>query len=134
MQLPSSNSGNKDGDTWKYTIAYTQDFQMFKNGGNEAFTFAAQYADDINFYKGEQTGIVQGSSAINWSSILQEDHYNDTQNSVPFPFRALSVFRPDSLDLVEFVCKISSNQGDPSVRFISLCHLPSLTIPHAVPD
>ncbi|KAJ8502635.1 hypothetical protein ONZ45_g11566 [Pleurotus djamor] len=102
MHQPTSNSGTQDGDTYKYTIAYAQDFQMFRNGGNEAFTFPAKYADDINFYMGEQSGTVQGSYAIRWGSLLQQEHYDDPENEISFPFTSLSVFRFDALEEVRF--------------------------------
>lgn len=43
------------------TIDYEQSMQMFKNSGNEAFTFVAKYNDTFQLYKMNQYGgIVDG--------------------------------------------------------------------------
>ncbi|KAJ8507796.1 hypothetical protein ONZ45_g9867 [Pleurotus djamor] len=69
MQLPASNTGTNDPNlgTIKYPISFTQDMQMFKNGGNETFTFLAQYESSIDVKDGIQTGVVDGSSGVKWS-------------------------------------------------------------------
>ncbi|KAJ8461816.1 hypothetical protein ONZ45_g18162 [Pleurotus djamor] len=112
MQLPASNSGSKDGDTWTYTISFTQDFQMFSNGGNQTSTFSAKYVQDISYQMGEQTGDVR-SSAAEWSSTLQQGHYDKPNERVPFPFGSMDLWTFNSLEKHDLFCEMYTNQKGP---------------------
>ena len=46
---------------------------MFKNGGNELFTFPSQYEDSVDLHKGEQMGFVKGVSGFQWAIQYHED-------------------------------------------------------------
>ncbi|KAJ8508511.1 hypothetical protein ONZ45_g9221 [Pleurotus djamor] len=120
LQLPPSNSGTKDRDTWKYTAAFSKDLQMFQNNGAQAVTFTAKYSDDISFYKGEQTGDVDGHNSVRWSSILTDYYYDDLSKSIPFPFSSMNCFQFNSLGKHDLVCTINANvnesgQDDPQL-------------------
>ncbi|KAJ8502643.1 hypothetical protein ONZ45_g11571 [Pleurotus djamor] len=112
MQLPASNSGSKDGDTWTYNISFTQDFQMFSNGGNQTSTFSAKYVQDISYQMGEQTGDVR-SSAAEWSSTLQQGHYDKPNERVPFPFGSMDLWTFNSLEKHDLFCEMYTNQKGP---------------------
>ncbi|KAJ8488537.1 hypothetical protein ONZ45_g13913 [Pleurotus djamor] len=98
-QLPPSNTGVVNEDNTNYPIKFTQEMQMFRQNATEAFTFPAQYENSIDYYKGEQTGIVQGNG-VQWSTKL--DKSIDT--GANFPFGGFSLFRSDSLDPIPFEC------------------------------
>ncbi|KAJ8494309.1 hypothetical protein ONZ45_g13276 [Pleurotus djamor] len=100
-QLPPSSSGTHNGDMWNYPISFTQDMQMFTDGGNQLTTFTAQYEDSVDIYKGQQTGFVNGSSGTQWN--VSFDDYPDYYYN--FPFVSVSVFRFTSLGEVTFECK-----------------------------
>ena len=48
---------------------------MFNNGGNDIFTFPAQYEDSLDLYKGQQTGFVKGQIETQWGVVL-DDYVN----------------------------------------------------------
>ncbi|KAJ8502793.1 hypothetical protein ONZ45_g11425 [Pleurotus djamor] len=99
-QLPTSNSGTKNGDVTSYPLSFIQDMQMFRSNGNETFTFSAQYEDGLDIHKGQQTGFVNGSSATHWHLKFESAVPGDN-----FPVTALSVFRFPSFSKVTFDCK-----------------------------
>ncbi|KAJ8507049.1 hypothetical protein ONZ45_g10536 [Pleurotus djamor] len=95
--LPSGASVVK-GDAKSYPISYTHDMQMFRNNGNEAFTFTAQYEDNVDFdNNGKHTGGLKGSGATEWGV-----EFPSCGTYVSFPFAALSVFRFKSFEKVTF--------------------------------
>ncbi|KAJ8519527.1 hypothetical protein ONZ45_g3526 [Pleurotus djamor] len=98
-QLPSSNTGVVNEDNTNYPIKFTQEMQMFRQNATEAFTFPAQYENSIDYYKGEQTGIVQGNG-VQWSTKLEKS----IDTGANFPFGGFSLFRSDSLDSISFEC------------------------------
>ncbi|KAJ8494940.1 hypothetical protein ONZ45_g13065 [Pleurotus djamor] len=98
--LPSGASVVK-GDAKSYPISYTHDMQMFRNNGNEAFTFTAQYEDNVDFdNNGKHTGGLKGSGATEWGV-----EFPSCGTYVSFPFAALSVFRFKSFEKVTFDCR-----------------------------
>ncbi|KAJ8508717.1 hypothetical protein ONZ45_g9044 [Pleurotus djamor] len=111
-QLPPSNSGIQSGNSWSYPISFTQDMQMFNNGGTNIFTFTADYEDSIDLDGGTQVGFVDGSSGTQWSVMFDNPVLNSN-----FAFGSLSVFTFSSLEEVTFNCKASVIQeylGGPS--------------------
>ncbi|KAJ8507053.1 hypothetical protein ONZ45_g10544 [Pleurotus djamor] len=102
-QFPPSNSGIINGDNTNYTISFAQDMQMFKNGGNELFTFQSQYEDSLDLRKGEQMGFVNGDSGFQWA--VQFDPAPEQYSN--FPFASVSVCRLSSFSEVTFECAAS---------------------------
>ncbi|KAJ8494941.1 hypothetical protein ONZ45_g10535 [Pleurotus djamor] len=102
-QLPPSNTGTTSGDNTNYPISFAQDMQMFKNSGNEVFTFPAQYEDSIDLRKGDQVGFVNGPHGTQWGIVFEnypEFYWN-------FPFGSVSVFSVPSPQQVTFECVAS---------------------------
>ncbi|KAJ8517441.1 hypothetical protein ONZ45_g5368 [Pleurotus djamor] len=103
-QLPPSNSGVTSGDNTNYPISFAQDMQMFKNGGNEIFTFLAQYEDSIDLRKGDQEGFVNGPHGTQWDVVFDPNYAEFAWN---FPFGSVSVFSLPSPQEVTFECVAS---------------------------
>ncbi|KAJ8517788.1 hypothetical protein ONZ45_g5053 [Pleurotus djamor] len=85
---PEPNSGvDQDDGSRKYTISYTNQMQMFRNQGNETFTFEAKYIQDFilsglrqnsyttsTYHKVEyvkEASSRVGSTSINWMTVFQ---------------------------------------------------------------
>ncbi|KAJ8519413.1 hypothetical protein ONZ45_g3611 [Pleurotus djamor] len=58
LQLPSTGSGTKDGDVYKYEIKFGEKMPMFNNGGNQTFTFDAAYEERFARINATQYGKV----------------------------------------------------------------------------
>ncbi|KAJ8519677.1 hypothetical protein ONZ45_g3428 [Pleurotus djamor] len=101
-QLPLSGTGVVQGDTTNYPIVFNQDMQMFRQNGTEAFTFPAQYENNIGLDDGIQIGGIQGSG-VQWGTIMKS-----LPSSTLFPFGSFSLFRVDSIkSSISFECMVS---------------------------
>ncbi|KAJ8519544.1 hypothetical protein ONZ45_g3530 [Pleurotus djamor] len=115
-QLPLSGTGVVQGDTTNYPIVFNQDMQMFRQNGTEAFTFPAQYENNIGLDDGIQIGGIQGSG-VQWGTIMKS-----LPSSTLFPFGSFSLFRVDSIkSSISFECMVSiyKHQGDGSTTHIT---------------
>ncbi|KAJ8502790.1 hypothetical protein ONZ45_g11428 [Pleurotus djamor] len=110
-QLPPSNSGTKNGDIMSYALSFAKDMQMFKSGGNEGITFPAQYEDSIAFFKGRQSGLVNGPSAIQWAVTFVDDLALEESSSFPFSALSLLSFPSTGKMTLDFTASVFSSDG-----------------------
>ncbi|KAJ8508142.1 hypothetical protein ONZ45_g9558 [Pleurotus djamor] len=82
MQLPASHSGTTNGNVTSYPIAFAQDMQMFRNDGNEVFTFPAQHEDRVDISVGKLSGDIVNSSKVQWG-IAYADGKEASSNLQP---------------------------------------------------
>ncbi|KAJ8462745.1 hypothetical protein ONZ45_g17825 [Pleurotus djamor] len=129
-QLPPSNTATHSGDSWNYPISFAQDMQMFNNGGNDIFTFPAQYEDSLDLYKGQQTGFVKGQIETQWGVVL--DDYPDFYTN--FGFGSVSVFTFTDLDEFTFDCKASMHSTSSSDGFEMCSVTRSITVDCTFPS
>ncbi|KAJ8508561.1 hypothetical protein ONZ45_g9165 [Pleurotus djamor] len=110
-QFPPSNSGTKNGDIMSYALSFAKDMQMFKNGGNEGITFPAKYEDSIAFFKGRQSGLVNGPSAIQWAVTFVDDLALEESSSFPFSALSLLSFPSTGKMTLDFTASVFSSDG-----------------------
>ncbi|KAJ8516661.1 hypothetical protein ONZ45_g6055 [Pleurotus djamor] len=93
-QLPTS------GDN----LAFSQSMQMFKNNGNETFTFPAEYNASLGLEgDDQQRGSLNGTQGVQWALTLGSPRIGSNY----VPFKALSVLSLRSHALVTLECEAS---------------------------
>ncbi|KAJ8487169.1 hypothetical protein ONZ45_g14430 [Pleurotus djamor] len=87
-------------------IEFCQDMQMFKDNGNEIFTFRAQLEESLGLRDGEeQRGFLNDIQGTQWAITS-----NDPKPYDNFPFMGLSVFCLPQHGLVSFGCEASVHE------------------------
>ncbi|KAJ8519412.1 hypothetical protein ONZ45_g3610 [Pleurotus djamor] len=79
LQLPSTGSGTKDGDNYKYEIKFGQKMPMFNNGGNQSFTFDAAYEENFARIKATQYGNVSDYIGFGVESTAKSSDHRTVQ-------------------------------------------------------